>query len=125
MADEPPVTPASPSLYPYPAARRTEGKAIAALVIGLLSPFAAMFYGLPGVIFGSVAVFLGLRARSRIKRSGGTLAGGGMALAGWIVGVCAIVVGTLWFLFLAMLYMAMTSGNPGASGTGPPAFPTT
>jgi hypothetical protein len=125
MADEPPLTSPSSPIYPYPAARPTDGMAIAALVVGLISPFAAMFYGLPGVIFGSVAVFLGLRARSRIKRSGGTLAGGGMALAGWIVGVGAIVVGTLWFLFLLMLYMAMTSGNPGANSTGPPAFPTT
>lgn len=87
---------------------------MAALVTGLLSPFAALFYGLPGVILGSVAVFLGLTARSRIKRSGGTLAGGGIALAGWIVGLCAIVFGLLWFLFLFSLYMAMVSTVPSA-----------
>ena len=78
----------------------------------MLSPFAAMFYGIPGVIAGSVAVFLGLTARSRIKRSGGALGGGGIALAGWIVGLFGIVIGLLWFLFLFSLYMAMVSTGP-------------
>ena len=79
---------------------------MAALVTGLLSPLAALFYGLPGVIVGAIAVFLGLRARRRIKRSNGALGGGGMALAGWLLGVVGIVAGTLWFLFLYALFQA-------------------
>ena len=123
MSEQPPLTPPPPAAYPYPAARPTDGKAIAALVTGLLAPFAAMFYGIPGIVLGSVAVFLGLRARGRIKRSGDALGGGGIALAGWIVGLCGILVGLLWFLFLLSLYMAMVSGGRGAGG--PPVFPST
>ena len=112
VSEPPPLTPPPAPVYPYAAARPTEGRAIGALVAGLLSPFAAMFYGIPGVIAGSVAVFLGLTARSRIKRSGGALGGGGIALAGWIVGLFGIVIGLLWFLFLFSLYMAMVSTGP-------------
>jgi hypothetical protein len=88
--------------------------AIAALVVGLISPFAAMFDGVPGVILGSAAVILGLRARSRIKRSGGMLQGGGLALAGWIAGSCGIVLGLVFAVLLFGLFMAMQSG--GAKG---------
>ena len=117
MAQEPPVTPAAPAPQ---LVRPTEGIAIAALVLGLLAPFGALFYGLPGVILGSIAVFLGLRARGRIKRSGGALGGSGMALAGWIVGLLGIVVGLLWFVFLFSLYMAMQAGGDGAKGLPSP-----
>ena len=76
-----------------PAAGRTDSLAIAALVVGLIAPFGAMFDGVPGVIMGTIAVVLGLISRRRIKRSGGTLTGGGLALAGLIVGACGIVLG--------------------------------
>jgi Domain of unknown function (DUF4190) len=97
----------------YPAARPTDSRAIAALVCGLIAPFGALFYGLPGVVLGTVALVLGLGARRRIKRSGGALAGGGMALAGWIVGLIGIVMGLAWGLFLLALYLAMVSSGGG------------
>jgi hypothetical protein len=90
-----------------------EGIAIAALVLGLFSPVAAMFYGLPGVLAGSLAVFFGLRARKRIKQSNGFLGGGGIALAGWIAGGIGIVAGLVWAVFLFALYMAMVGGGAG------------
>ena len=113
MAQEPPPPPV-PS--PYALVRPTESIAIAALVVGLVAPIGALFYGIPGVILGSIAVFLGLRARRRIKRSGGALAGGGMALAGWIVGLVGIVIGLVWFVFLFGLFMAMNATGDGAKG---------
>ncbi|HSS60771.1 MAG TPA: hypothetical protein VLK30_04870 [Candidatus Limnocylindrales bacterium] len=113
MSEQPPQPPPPPGAIANPAARPTDGGALAAFVLGLISPFGALFYGLPGVIMGSVAVFLGLRARGRIKRSGGTLGGGGMALAGWIVGLVGIVIGLAWGLFLLALYAAMVSTSPG------------
>ncbi len=93
--------------------------AIAALVVGLIAPLAAMFDGVPGVIMGSIAVFLGLSSRRRIKRSGGTLEGGGLALAGWIVGLCAIVLGVVIAIFFIGLFLAMQSGT-GKGGTPTP-----
>lgn len=74
-------------MTPLPAARPTDGRAIAALVVVIVSFIGAFFYGIPGVILGVVAVVLGLTARSRIKKSGGALGGGGLAPAGTIVGV--------------------------------------
>lgn len=94
MTEQPPALPQPPRVGPYPAARPTDSGAIAALVVGAISPIAAlMCFGITGVVLGSVAVFLGLRARDRIKRAGGAVGGGGMAQAAWIIGVCAIVLG--------------------------------
>lgn len=94
MAVQPPAAPQPPPVSPYPASRPTDSGAIAALVVGVISPIGALlFYGLTGVILGSVAVFLGLRARSRIKGAGGAVSGAGMAQAAWIIGVCAILLG--------------------------------
>jgi len=98
-----------------PTVGRTESLAIAALVVGLIAPFGAMFDGVPGVIFGAVAVSLGWVARRRIKRSGGALHGAGLALAGMIVGACGIVLGLAFAVLLFGLFMAMQSG----SGKGP------
>jgi hypothetical protein len=112
MAEQVPGTPVptSAAVTQLPALR-TDGMAIAALVVGLIAPMAAMFDGVPGVIMGSVAVFLGLRSRRRIKRSGGMLQGGGMALAGWIVGLGAIVLGVVIAVFVISLFLAMQSGT--------------
>jgi hypothetical protein len=107
----------SPGLNPYASLRPIEGTTIAALVLGLFSPFAAQYYGIPGIVLGSIAVFLGLRARRRIKESAGVLGGGGIAMAGWIAGVCGIVAGLVWGLFLLALYMAMVGGG-GGGGKG-------
>ena len=97
-----------------PAAKPVEGRAIAALIVGLMAPLGALlFFGISGVIMGAIAVFLGLTARSRIKKSGGALGGGGMALAGWICGAVGIVVGLLWGFYLFALFMAMSSGGGG------------
>jgi prepilin-type processing-associated H-X9-DG protein len=58
---------------------RTSGKAIASLVLGLLSLFCTLFTGIPAIILGA----LGL---SDIARSKGRLQGKGMATAGIILG---------------------------------------
>ena len=76
----------------------------------------ALYYGLPGVVLGTIAVILGVRARRRVKESGGLLGGGGIALAGLIVGICGIVAGLAWGLFLLALFMAMTGGGGGGKG---------
>lgn len=106
-----------PSAAPvYASARPNDNMAIVSLVIALVSLFGGVtFLGVPGVIGGSVAVVLGLRSRSRIKKSGGALAGGGVALAGWIIGLVAAILGALWATFLLGLFMAgvSTAGKGG------------
>lgn len=63
-------------------AARTDGKAIASLVLGLL--------GLVICIAGIPAIILGHIARSNIANSKGQLKGGGMALAGLILGYLTV-----------------------------------
>ena len=77
------AVPQPPSL-PVPPQQRC-GLALASLILGLagivlcLGPLA----GIPGVICGHLA-------QSKIRRSGGTLTGGGLAVAGLVTGYIAI-----------------------------------
>lgn len=94
--------PPNPPRYPYPAGGyppppypglppppADPSNAVAALVIGILALFTAPV-GI-GLILGAAAVLMGIIARRRAKRGQG--AHGGMALAGIMLGVLAIVVG--------------------------------
>ena len=70
---------------PIPAAPKTSGMAIASLITGLtcVSP---------------VAILLGHMALSRIKKSAGQLGGGGLALAGTILGYVGLVALVLFII---------------------------
>lgn len=61
--------------------KETCGYAIAALVLGILSPFSCMLTGLPAIIFGIIALV-------KINDASGRLKGNGLA----IVGICLPVV---------------------------------
>ena len=70
----------------YPASKKeTCGYAIAALVLGILSPFSCMLTALPAIIFGIVALVKISNASDRIK-------GNGMAIAGICLPVVALPV---------------------------------
>jgi uncharacterized protein DUF4190 len=73
--------------------RKKSGKAIASLVLGLLSLFAPL-----GIVLGIIAVVLGILARKEIRASTG-LDGDGMALAGIITGA----VGSVLFVVLVII----------------------
>ena len=85
------------------AAPRTSGMAIAALVVSIVAAVGIFCYGILGVILGAVALFLGLRARREIRASGGALGGYGLAQAGWIIGLCAAILGALYFIIVVVL----------------------
>lgn len=73
-------------------AAKTSAHAIWSLVLGILSFICFGFFaGIPAVICGHVA-------RSKIRQSQGTLSGGGMALAGLILGYVGLVVTTIGIL---------------------------
>jgi competence protein ComGC len=79
--------------------------AITSLVLGILGLI--LLLGCVGVLFAIPAVICGHIAHSRVKRSGGALAGGGMALAGLITGYISIALG----IFLVPLMMAIAIPN--------------
>lgn len=80
------------------AAPRTDGMAIAALVVGIVAAVGVFCYGIVALILGPIAIYLGLRSRGQIKASGGALGGYGMAQAGWIIGLCAAIIGALYLI---------------------------
>jgi hypothetical protein len=85
-------------------APQTEGLAVTSLVLGILAWVAcSIFAGIPAIICGHIG-------RSRISTSNGTLAGGGIAIAGLVLGYLSVflplilIIGVLVFgLGAAML----------------------
>src|SRR5487761_1005448 len=77
---------------------RTDGLAIGALIVGILS--LACFWPLClGIILGPAAAIMGFISRQRIAASGGTVGGGGLALAGLILGIVGFIASAAWAIF--------------------------
>jgi hypothetical protein len=90
---------APPSYLPYPMPPSTNGMAIASLVCSLLSLPLIMFCGIPTLLAGLTGVGLGLGALVQISNR--PQPGKGLAIAGIVVGVVAILlclVGLLWLI---------------------------
>jgi hypothetical protein len=97
--------------YGY-AARRTDGLAIASLIIGILS--LVCFFACLGVVLGPTAAIMGFISRQRISSSGGALGGGVLALIGLILGVVGFLVSVLWF-YLAISGTLNSGSTPSVS----------
>ncbi len=77
--------------------------AITALVLGIVAAVGVVLcYGIPSVIAGPIAIYLGFRAQHRIRGSGGGLAGNGLAMAGWITGLISTCIGALVLLIFVL-----------------------
>jgi hypothetical protein len=89
----PPPQPATPSYAAgAPSTPRTNGLAIASLVLGILG-------FIPCVLIPSIlAVVFGFIARNQIDQSGGMQQGSGMALAGIILGFVWIGISVIWWI---------------------------
>ena len=88
---------------------QTDGMAVASLVLGILSIPGALFYGVFGIILGAIAIFLGVVARGRIKRSDGTVTGNGLATAGLVLGICGAGLGLVLIALLAVFLITWVS----------------
>lgn len=84
--------------HPYQPGGQTSGKAIAALVLGIIGIVACgLFAGIP-------AYFVGRSAVREIDASGGRLGGRGMATAGWILGLIEIILGVIGIIVLIIVF---------------------
>lgn len=86
--------------------------AITSLVLGIVAAVGSVLcYGIPSVIAGPIAIYLGRRAQRRIRESGGALGGHGIAMAGWITGLVATCIGVVVVLFFVLFVglMAVTT----------------
>lgn len=81
------------------------GKATASLVTGITTLILSWCCGL-GVV-GLVAVVLGVKARAEIRASGGAQSGEGVATAGIVTGIVAVLLG---LLVLALIGLALLAG---------------
>jgi hypothetical protein len=77
----------------------TDSQATLALVLGILSLFCCP-------VLGPVAIFIGNASRGRIQASGGSLGGGGLATAGFVLGI----IGTVWLVILALIVVVDVIG---------------
>ena len=75
-----------PPAFPGSVQPKTSGLAITSLVLGILSLLLCAL----GPVFGIPAIICGHVASGRIKRSGGSLSGKGLAMAGFITGYANI-----------------------------------
>lgn len=92
---------------PYP--QRTNGLAVASMVLGIVGVILFVFFAIPSIL----ALVFGLVALGQIGGSGGTQAGRGMAIAG-------VVLGGFEILFFVLL-LASGSSFYFHVGAAPPA----
>ncbi len=78
----------------------------------------ALILGIVGIvccpIVSPVAFFIGNGSRNRIRASGGTLGGSGMATAGWILGIIGMVY--LVIVILVVILNIILSASAARSG---------
>jgi hypothetical protein len=98
----PPVQPVyvQPMLISQP----TNGKATAAMILGLLIFIAGFFTGIPAVILGHMAL-------NEINTSGGTQGGRGQAITGLVLGYLSIA-GLACFCLYFLVALAHTGASP-------------
>jgi hypothetical protein len=77
------------------ASARTDGLAIGSLIAGILALICFWPFCL-GILLGPAAGIMGFISRQRIAASGGTVGGGGLALAGLILGVVGFLASAGW-----------------------------
>jgi len=79
-----------------------------ALVMGILSIVGCCCYGLPGIIFGIVALIISLKSEKLYKQDPENYLGYGNVKAGKIMGIIGIVLGVLFAAY--MLYVISMIG---------------
>jgi hypothetical protein len=80
------------------AAPRTDGLAIASLVIGILSIVCTV--ACLGIVLGPTAAIMGFISRQRVASSGGALGGGTLAVIGLVLGILGFVASVGWFFLV-------------------------
>ncbi len=77
------------------------------LVMGILSIIGCCCYGLPGTIFGIVAVILGTKATKLYKAEPEKYDGYGNVQAGKIMGIIGIVLSILFIIYIVWIIAAI------------------
>lgn len=86
-----------PPVVPGSGHSRTSGLAVGSMILGIASLVLCL-----GPLAGIPAVILGHKANSDIRKSGGIIQGGGMAVAGLVTGYLSILMIAMWGLLAAV-----------------------
>lgn len=111
----------------YPIRDEAAGKAVASMVLGILSIVTCMMYGLPGLICGILAMVYAKRARLAVQSGHGHPIAVSMARAGRICGLIGMILGLVFFVFIAlyMIFIFVFVGFAAwGAGRGAPPTPT-
>ena len=123
-------------MYPAPSpAGRSEARTVASLLLAILGLLLAMtggviallafvtgngdllnalLLGLPAMILGAIAYFLGRSAVARIAESPSTRGGRATAVAGWVIGAVCSAFGAVVGLTWIVLFLVANYGPPPA-----------
>ena len=95
------------------AGARTDGLAIGALIAGILSLICFWPFCL-GILLGPAAAIMGFISRQRVAASAGSVGGGGLALAGLILGVVGFLASAAWAIawIFFLSHAASTTTTP-------------
>ena len=86
------------------AGNRVDVLAYVALVTSVLSlVFNLFLFGLPALLLGPAAAIMGYVSRRRVANSQGRLAGGGIALAGLVLGVIGFAISIAWLFLIVVV----------------------
>jgi hypothetical protein len=95
-----------PPSYPPPAYSATgalDTRAAVALGLAVLGLVLGLPLGVPGLVVGPIAYFMGKSAVTRIEGSAGALGGRNIGKTAWILGIAATAVGAVvslvWLIF--------------------------
>ena len=120
---EPPAAQAVATWYPPPsyppphikASGSTDSRATASLIAAIAGIVLGLPMGIPGMVLGTLAYFLGRSAVSRIDSSKGELGGRSIAVSGWVFGVVAMAIGSVITLVWIVVVLVATA-QPAAGG---------
>ncbi|HYR50553.1 MAG TPA: DUF4190 domain-containing protein [Candidatus Eisenbacteria bacterium] len=104
-----------PSYPPPPQARAhgsTDGRATASLLSAIAGIVLGLPFGVPGMVLGTLAYFLGKSAVDNIDSSKGGVGGRGMAVTGWVLGAVSMAIGaavTLVWLVVVLVAVSETT----------------
>jgi hypothetical protein len=107
-----------PPSYPPPSVGRiapAEGRAIASLAVAVLGIVLGLPFGVPGLVLGAIAYFMGKAAIRHIVGSSGTVGGRSLASAGWVLGVVATAIGAVVSLVWVVVFLVAISSPASSS----------
>jgi len=100
------------------AGKSASGPAIAGMVLGIISVVGCIFYGVPSLICGPLAIYFSSVGKKQVREGSAARSSGGMATAGFVTGIVGTCIGVLVLAFFLLAILGVIAGSRGG-GLGP------